>query len=425
MTVNAGPAWSLYTPWQRWGLLTLLFLVTTSNYFDYYVLTMVLEPIKREFQVSDTLLGLLSGFCFALIYAIAGLPIARWADRGNRRTVLAVTLAAWSVTTIACGLARSFWQLALARAGLGATQPGAMPTAQSLVADYFPPQRRATAIAVLTSGSSLGYLFGVVLGGAIAATYGWRSTFLFGGVAGLALAVVARLGLTEPREQLGFPGEQAPTESARESLAQLTRRRSFIWILVGTTVYHVFAHGVNTFLPSFMMRSLHATLAQVSLTWGLVMVVATLTGALGGGWMADRLSRRDIRWYVWLPMATCLLGALLYWLALSMRTLWGFMGLEFVAGVGFGVGVPVSFAAVQTVCGHQRRAIATAIVYFSISLLGGGFGPLLAGMLSDAFQQLHGNESLRDSLMLMLVFLVPAAVAFLQAGRTLRAEQED
>ena len=178
--------WSLYSGWRRWSFLTVLFLVTTSSFFDYYILSVVLEPIKREFQVSDTVLGLLTGFCFALVYALAALPIARWADSGNRRTVIAIALTGWSVMTTLCGLAQSFWQLTLARLGVGALEPAAVPSAQSLVVDYFPPQQRSTAIAILTMGASAaGYLFAVGFGGYIAASLGWRTALLLAGMLGL------------------------------------------------------------------------------------------------------------------------------------------------------------------------------------------------------------------------------------------------
>jgi predicted MFS family arabinose efflux permease len=417
--------WSLYGTYQRWGFLTVLYLVTTSNYFDYYVLSVVLEPIKHEFHVSDTMLGLLSGFCFALVYAVAGLPIARWADRGNRRTVITLALAGWSVMTVACGLAQSFWQLAAARFGLGIVEPGAMPPAQSLVADYFPPARRATAIGILNSGNALGYLVGIGLGGYIAANAGWRTAFLLAGAPGLILAVIVRLILDEPRRELGFPKADPGAESLGQSLRRLRRKRSFVWSIVGVSVYTVFAYGINIFLPSFMIRTMHATLQQVSVMWGCAASAATLIGTIAGGWLADRLGSRDVRWYAWLPTIACALGVPLYWLALSADNLRNFVAADFVAELVLAIGLPAFFAAAHAVCGAPRRAMAIGIVFFSISFLGGGFGPLVAGALSDALGAAYGLESLRYSLMSMLVFLVPASIAFHRAGLTIRSDRED
>ena len=419
------PPHALYTPWQRYGFLAVLFLVSTSNYFDYYILSVVLEPIKREFQVSDTLLGLLSGFCFALVYAFAGFPIARWADRGNRRLIIAVALAGWSVITMSCALARNFWQLALARFGLGVVEPGALPPSQSLIADYFPPERRATALAVLTTASAAGYLFGVAMGGYIAASYGWRAAFLWAGAPGLLLALVARLTLAEPRLQLGFPAAREHPEKAPETALRLCRKRSYLFALIGLSVYCVFAFGENIFLPSLMIRTLHATLKQVSVLWGISISLASVVGAVGGGWLADRLHSRDVRWYAWLPAVACALAMPLYWAAFASTHLRSFILLDFLAEAVVTAGVPVAYAAMHAVCGSQRRAVAIAAAQFALTLLGAGFGPLLVGLLSDAFGARYGAESLRYSLITLTLFLVPAAAAFYYSSHALPRDLED
>jgi MFS family permease len=417
--------WTLFRPWQRWGYLAVLFFVTTSNYFDYYVLSVLLVPIKTEFHVSDTMLGLLSGFGFALLFAVGAFPIAYWADRGNRRSIMALTLTVWSVMTAVCGLAQSFWQLAGARLAVGLVEPGALPPAQSLIADYFPPERRATAIAVLTQGgSSAGWLMGVVLGGYIAATHGWRIAFLVAGLPGVALALIVRITLAEPRCRFGYKSDSRSTESARQTLSQLRYKRTFLYSLIGISVYAVFSYGIGIFLPSFMIRALNATLLQVSLTWGCAISAANMTGAIVGGWLGDRLSRRDVRWYAWLPAIACLMGAPLYWLALSAHKLSAFIVTDIVAETILAIGPALIFAAIQAVCGSQRRAMATALVLFSINLIGAGVGPLLAGVLSDWFALQYGLESLRYSLAVMVFFLWPAGVAFSLAARTILRELE-
>lgn len=153
--------WLLYTDRQRWGYLTILFVVAASQFFDRNIMSVLLEPIRHEFHVSDTMLGLLSGLCFALFYSVAGIPVARWADRGNRRTIITLALAAWSVMTLVCGLAQAFWQLALARVLVGVGESGGLPPSQSLIADYFSPERRATAIASFTAAAIAGNLLGI------------------------------------------------------------------------------------------------------------------------------------------------------------------------------------------------------------------------------------------------------------------------
>lgn len=407
-------------------MLAILFLVTTSNYFDYYVVSIVLDPIKHEFKVSDTLLGLLSGFSFALLYAFAAVPIARWADRGDRRLIMTISVAGWSVMTALCGLAQTFGQLVVARLGVALTEPGAAPPSQSLIADYFPPEKRATAAAVLAQGASAaGYAVAIGVGGYVAATEGWRAAFLWAGVPGILLAVLVQLFLSEPRRQLGFPNATGRAESVRDSIVRLRAKRSFVCTIIGVTLFAFFAYGTSVFLPSFMIRILHASLKEVSVTWGLIAAVAMILGALSGGWLADRLGRRDARWYAWLPAIAFATGVPLYWLTLSTQTLWGFIAMDFPAEWILAIGYSVSFAAIHAVCGNRRRAVAISLAYFMYMLIGCGFGPLIAGALSDALLPRYGVESLRYSLISLVVLLVPAAAAFFQAARTLREERED
>jgi predicted MFS family arabinose efflux permease len=412
--------WSLYSSGQRWWFLSLLFLVTTSNYFDFFIVSVVLDPIKKEFHVSDTMLGMLSGFSFAALYAVAALPIARWADRGNRRTITTLTLAGWSLMTAACGFAHTFGQLVLARMGVALTEPGAAPPAQSLIADYFPPERRATAVAILVQcGSAAGYCVGIGIGGYIAATHGWRSAFLAAGLPGLILALLVHFTLAEPRCQTGFPAADPNAESMRDSLLRLRAKRSYLFILVGITAFTIFGYGTSVFLPSFLIRSLHATLEQVSVTWGVAAAIAMFAGGMLGGWLTNRLIVYDVRWCAWLPAVASALGVPLYWLTLSTKSLWMFIAVDFPAEVILAVVSSVAFAAIHIVCGNSRRAVAVAIAYFLIMLIGCGAGPLIAGVLSDAWSEAYGIQSLRNSMLAMVLFLVPSAAAFYWAGHAM------
>jgi predicted MFS family arabinose efflux permease len=420
------PPWSLYGPLQRWGYLGILFLVITSNYFDYYILSVLLEPIKREFRVSDTILGLLTGSSFAIVYGLTALPIARWADHGNRRTVMTVALVAWSIFTALCGWAQTFWQLAFYRFGVGAVEPGGVPPAQSLVTDYFPPERRGTAIAILTNGASaVGWLLGVGGGGLIGALYGWRTTFLLAGVSGLALALVVRFTLPEPRSAPAFVTGIRRSESVRSTLSSLSRKPTFLFALAGFSVYAIFAYGVTVFVPSFMIRSFHVSLEKVSVPWGCAIAASNVLGALAGGWLVDRLCRRDIRWYAWLPALACALAMPVYWLALTRDHLIPFIGAEFVAETMLSMGVPVIFVAVLAVCGAHRRALASAAVNCLTILIGGTFGPLIVGAASDALSYAYGDESLRYALISMCLFPLPAAALLYLSGRTIKRDKED
>lgn len=412
---NTGP-WALYDRRQQWFYLFLLFLVSTSNYFDRYVISVVLEPIKLEFRVSDTMLGLLSGFCFAASYALFGLPVARWADRGNRRTVITIAIGVWSGMTVLCGFAQTFWQLALARVGMGIGESGAIPPAQSLIADYFPPERRATALALFGAAGVSGYLLGVGVGGSVAATYGWRSTFIWAGVPGLLLALLVRVFLNEPRTRGPRMSGVTHGEDIKEAMKRLLRKQSFLFALVGCVSYWLLVYGALIFIPSFLMRVLHASLSQVSVQYATVAAASSLIGNVCGGILADRLSRKDIRWLAWLPAATCVAAGPLYVFALWSQQLSVFMLLFFAGNLVLAAGLSPIFAGIHQVCGSRRRTTAIAIVLFTATLLGGGLGPLVTGALSDSLSSICGAQGLRYALMGMMTLLEVVGATFYLFG---------
>lgn len=421
---SAAP-WTRYTQPQRWVFLVVLFLISTSNYFDRHLISVLLEPIKHEFHVSDTMLGVLSGFSFALFYSLFGVPIARWADSGNRPTIITVALAVWSITTALCGLAQTFWQLALARLGVGAGEAGAVPTGQSLLVDYFPPGRRAMALAVFSAASTAGYLLSFGVGGFVAANYGWRDAFLMAGLPGILLALITWATLDEPREHGVRQFAHGEHESVRENILALWKKRSFIHGLLGCLFLLLLAYGGLIFIPSFLVRVLHVPLATASGTYGLVAAAGSVIGTLIGGWSADRLAKRDIRWLAWLPGTACAVTGPLFMMAFATRTLWPFMSLAFIANLVMVGGMPIAWAAIHAVCGSQRRAMAVAIVLFVTTLVSGGFGPLMAGAISDALSARYGAEGLGYSLIIMSALLLPAALFFFAFGRTMSRDIED
>ena len=418
------PAWATYTTRQRWTFLTVLFLVSTSNYFDRHVVSVVLEPIKREFHVSDTMLGLFSGFCFAIFYTVCGIPLARWADRGDRPRIIALALLLWSLMTMLCGIAQTFAQLAFARIGVGVGEAGAIPPAQSLIVDYFPPDRRATALSIFTAAGTAGSLLAFGCGGVIAAHYGWRSAFLLAGAPGLLLAAVVPFTLAEPRREQRSLYSGLESEGWRQSLEFLWRKRSFRYAAAGCVCTFLMQYGGLAFVPTYLVRTLHIPLSQVGVSYGAIVSMASLIGTIGGGWLSDRLGRDDIRWFAWIPAIACTVAGVLYAWALSLDTLGPFLTFAFVAYLLLTGGTPPAFAAIHAVCGSRRRATAIALVLFLATLLGAGIGPLAVGQLSDAFSAAYGVMSLRYALMLMMVFLVIGGAFFYGFGRLMPVDLE-
>lgn len=425
VSVEAAAPWKIYSDRRRWGLLAVLFLVSTSNYLDRNVISVLLEPIKQEFHVSDTMLGLLGGFCFSVFYAVFGLPVARWADRGNRRTIITLALGVWSLMTLCCGLAQTFVQLAIARIGVGAGEAGAIPPAQSLIADYFSPQQRATAIAIFTAAAMAGYLLGFGFGGYIAATHGWRAAFLVAGAPGLILAVITRVTLSEPRLREDFKVVRNAGESIGETLAALLSKRSFLYAWAGCVLYFLVAYGALIFVPSFLIRTLHVSLAQVSVDVGAVSAIGSVVGTLSGGWIADRLARRDVRWLAWLPAVALVVTCPIQIVAFSVSSFALYLTISFFGGVLLMAGLPPVFAAIHAVCGSRRRATAIAIVLFSATLIGGGFGPLISGAISDGLTARYGADGLRYALISMMPLLAASGACFYMFAQAMPRDIED
>lgn len=416
--------WSLYTSGQRWTYLALLFVMSTSNYFDRNVLSVLLEPIKREFRVSDTMLGLLSGLCFSVFYVLAGIPVARWADRGNRRTIVTLALATWSATTMFCGLAQRFWQLALARVGVGIGESGAIAPAQSLIADYFPPEQRAVALGAFDAAGTAGYLLGVAIGGFVAANYGWRNVFLLAGAPGLLVALVVRFCLPEPRMRVALASRTAGREGVAEALSILWRKHSYLYAVASSIVYWFFAYGVLIFIPSFLVRVLGVPLARASLLYGSVAAVASVVGAVGGGWLADQLGRRDVRWLAWFPALTYTLATPAFGFAFALNSFSSFLILAFVGMLLLTAGSPPVFAATHAICGSRRRATAIAILFFSATLAGGGLGPLATGALSDTLGRVYGNTGLGYALCAATALLPVSAILLHAMARRMPSDIE-
>lgn len=370
------------------------------------------------------MLGLLSGAAFAVVYSVLGLPVARWADRGDRPRIIALAVAVWSVMCALCGAAQQFWQLLLARIGVGFGEAGAAPPSQSLIVEYFPVHRRALAVGIYTAGGSAGYLIGVVIGAQIAAAYGWRAAFVLLGLPGLVLALAVLWTLAEPRRARRPPPAAVSGESFVAALRVLWRKPSYRWNLAGITVFGFFAYGVLIFLPAYQLRVLRIDLATVGTVYGGLAAAATLVGTLGGGWLADRLARRNRAWLLRLPALGVLAAFPCYLLSFTVPDFTTFLVGTTVGGILLTAAVPSAMVGVHAVCGSVRRAMAIAIVLFFMTLVGSSGGPLAVGLASDALARAHGNAALGRALALLSVALVVCAGCFGMAGRRLAGDEE-
>jgi len=419
-------SWELYSSGQRRIFLFVLFLIGTSNFADRNVIGVLLEPIKAEFGVSDASLGLLSGVSFALFYATLGLPVAHWADRGDRRLIITLALGIWTVMTALCGLAQSFWQLVLVRVGVGAGEAGAVPPAQSLIVDYYSPDRRGRAIGIFMLSSTAGYVLGIVIGGWIAEAHGWRAAFLFVGLPGLVLAILARFVLKEPRHLPQFSVAKRPQESVIRVFRALYLKSTYRRIVYGMVLYYLVAYGALVFSTSFMMRVHGMTVAEAGATFGAISAIGAVIGNLLGGNFADRLAKKDIAWLARLPGWGLLISLPLYEAAFLAPSTW-LMGIcFFLAGVLLNGVVPPMYTALHAVCGSSSRALAVAIALFFANLIGLGLGPVITGLLSDGLAQTYGPATgLRYALMVVVLMFVPSSFFMFRATRSMPAEVEN
>lgn len=388
-------------------MLVVLLSIFAFNYVDRLALGLLLQDIKVEFALSDSQLGLLTGLAFALFYSVMGIPIARWADRGNRVTIISLTTAVWSAAVAMCALAGSFMQLLLIRVGVAVGEAGCMPPAHSLIADSFTRAERPRAVAIYMLGGPLSFVLGYFLAGWLNQFYGWRVTFIVLGLPGIALAVLARLILREPRITQPITATVAPAAavlppvSLMDVCTTLWASRTFRHLLLAFAIMSFFGWGVTQWKPAFFMRSFGLGTGELGTWFAVIYGLGGLLGTyLGGAW-ASRYAANDERLQLKVTAVSyssfALISAAMY---LSPNKYMAF-GLLALATVGSNLISGPLFATIQTVVPARMRAMSIALIYLFANLIGMGLGPLASGVLSDVLRPHFGEESLRYALLML------------------------
>jgi len=379
----------------RWTVLVMLTLVYTFNFIDRQILVILQEPIKADLGLSDAQLGLLTGFSFALVYVTAGIPIAWLADRANRRNIVAASLAFWSLMTALSGLVQNFGQLLAARLGVGVGEAGGSPPSHSMISDYFPPSSRGTALSFYSMGIYIGVLFGFAAGGWIAENFGWRNAFFVIGIPGILYALAVLWIVKEPQRGRFDPAGAPPQSSLSETLAGLRRRPTFWYLSVGCAFTAFISYGNGNFMPSFLMRNHGMSLAEVGAILGLISGLSGATGTFLGGFLADRLATRDIRWYIWIPIFGGLSAMIPAYYTLFGDNTTLIVAAMIPSQILSALYLGPCIATCHNLVSPGMRAMASAILFFVLNLIGLGLGPLTVGILSDLFAQPFGENNLR------------------------------
>ncbi len=409
---------------KKYYVLGLLTVVYSFNFIDRQLLAILQESIKADLDLSDGQLGLLTGFAFAVFYVTAGIPIARWADRSNRSRIIAASLFIWSFMTALSGAAQNYIQLLAARIGVGVGEAGGSPPSHSIISDIFSPTSRATALGFYSTGVSFGILFGFLLGGWLNEFFGWRIAFAVVGIPGVLLAILVWTTLPEPIRGLSEK-KQASSDQPTflEVLGLLWSRLSFRHMAAGAALNAFASYSSSNWTASFMIRTHGMTTGELGTYLALIMGFGGAIGVFFGGYIADRLSPRDKRWYVWVPSIAGFLSVPFITAIYLVDNAYVALTCMVIPGVMANVYLGNAIATTHSLVGLRMRALSSAVLFFILNMIGLGLGPWFVGLLSDSLASTYGSESLRNAMLYLLpIVSLWSATHFLLAGRTLRAD---
>ena len=384
-------------------ILWTLLVVYILNFLDRQIVAILAEPMKAEFGLTDTQLGLLAGPAFAVFYAVLGIPIARYADKAgtNRVWLISLSLAIWSGMTAVCGFAQSFLQLALARVGVGIGEAGCTPAAHSLIADSVPPEKRSSAIAFYGLGIPIGGLLGLIIGGIVNDLYGWRAAFMIVGAPGILLAFVIPKLIRDPRDTTDAMSvsSSAPPATPAVTVSEATREifasKAYLYIFIAASFTAFLSYGKGLWTISFFIRSHGFSTTEAGLAMAVALGLSGIVGTWLGGKVADVFGARDKRHLLTLPAIGMTIAAPLlfagYW-ADDWRVAVALLIVPTILNSAY---YGPAYGCVQGLVRREARAVAASMVVFGQNLIGLGLGPLLFGILSDALQPVAGTDSVR------------------------------
>jgi len=411
---------SAESPNRRGLTLGLLVIVAILSYVDRQVFTLFQDDIKVELGLDDAQLGLLTGIAFAAFYALAAFPIARYADRGDRRLVIAVCVSIWSAATAFSAFAHNFWQMLLARIGLAAAEAGAGPAGLSLLTDIFPKDRRTTIISVMLAANAVGLSGGLALAGWLSQWYDWRTVFIIVGLPGIAVGVLVYLLAAEPRRRGVAVAAPLQQPGMGEVLRTMASNPSLRWVGLLLCMVPLTGFAFILWGASFFQRVHGMDKTETGFWLGGAMAAGLVIGNLVAGWVSDRYGKANPRFNGWFAGIGLLLSFPFgFFFAISENAyvaLACFVVVKFMMTLHLGPIIALCFAQVP----EQMRAMMSATINMFIGLAGVGLGGTVAGFLSRAFTPGYGDLSLQPSLAILSFCLLVGGIAAIMAGRTAR-----
>ena len=387
------------TKMGRTYVLNALLLIYILNFIDRSLIGVVAPVMKPELGISDTAFGLLTGFGFALFYTIIGIPLAQISERRNRVGIIAICLALWSLMTALCGLATEvtigglvlggFWMLLIFRIGVGVGEAGCTPPANSLISDYYPADKRASALGYYAMGVTLGTMLANFIGGPITDVFGWRVAFFVLGTPGVIVAIIFFLTVKEPPRGYTDPPDARQQKRERipftKGLSVLATKRSFWFMTAACTLAAFCGYGIATFQSLYIVRTFGLTAGQAAVWVNVPVAAAAAAGTALTGWSVSRMARSHPTAIAWLPGAGLIVCVPFYLWAFLSSNIWiCVIGLCIGAFIKYGY-LAAQYTIAQGVVSSQMRAVSTAIMLFVVNLLGYGLGPLFIGAMSDIF----------------------------------------
>ncbi len=405
-------------------VLLLIFLVTVFNICDRTIISVLVDDIRADMALDDRQMGFVMGMAFSITYFVAGIPIARLADRGSRKTIVSAALVVWSLMTALTGQAQTFLQLVFARMGVGIGEAGGSPPCQSLITDYVPPARLSRAMSVIIIGSMVGGGFGVVFGGWAGTQFGWRTALLLVSVPGLALGVLFCLTVREPPRRAGTTADSG-SENLLQTLLLLKKIPAYVYLTAAACFVALVSTGRQLWEPTFMRRVYELTAQEAGLAYMLISIVPGVLGAYGFSLLMDKLAERDQRWYAWVP-ALCVLVtiplSLAFYASDPKTTLLGIpVGYYFsvLASLSVAAWAPATMTLAQRVVPADVRAVSAATWSLLSGLVGAGLGPLLIGDLNTRLESLYAQDAIRYSLSTVAVLSLAACYFYVMVGKRL------